>query len=101
MLAKTLEKWGFSALIVNDGQEAVDAWRASPAEFDLVVTDFNMPRLSGPEAARAIIAAAATEDRWCCPIIALCGAVTPEVRPRGCPHSLPREQRLPRATILR
>ncbi len=37
-----------------DGQEALDRIRATPGEFDLVISDQTMPRLSGLELAQAL-----------------------------------------------
>jgi CheY-like chemotaxis protein len=53
MVARALlEAEGAHVTTVVDGDEAVDAVRT--ATFDLVLLDVQMPRMSGPDAARAI-----------------------------------------------
>ncbi len=49
-----LGAWGHTVTMVNNGQEAVDSWRASPHEFDLILMDVLMPELDGKEATAAI-----------------------------------------------
>lgn len=101
VLSRTLERSGlFSRVaVVSDGQEALDAWeRASrvvgrrssgggssddgeeESFFHLVVADFNMPRLTGPQLARAVAASAAVSGAWTPVLVCLSGAVTPADR---------------------
>jgi CheY-like chemotaxis protein/HPt (histidine-containing phosphotransfer) domain-containing protein len=47
-----LETWGHRVTVVNNGEEALAAIKAS--KFDLVLMDMQMPRTSGLEAAAAI-----------------------------------------------
>jgi two-component system, cell cycle sensor histidine kinase and response regulator CckA len=54
MLATALEAAGYRVLVVGDGLEAVDVFRAHPEEIDLVVLDLTMPRMGGDEAFREI-----------------------------------------------
>jgi PAS domain S-box-containing protein len=49
-----LERAGFRVSLFQRGQAALMAVAAEPQRFDLVVTDFNMPDLSGIEVAKAI-----------------------------------------------
>jgi signal transduction histidine kinase/CheY-like chemotaxis protein len=49
-----LMKLGYSVLLAQDGQEAVEIYRDRPGEIDLVILDLRMPRLSGREALRQI-----------------------------------------------
>jgi phosphoserine phosphatase RsbU/P len=51
-LARQLESWGHKVTAAEDGQAALDAYSA--AEFDIVITDWEMPRLSGVELIRQI-----------------------------------------------
>jgi len=46
-LQRQLQNWGHEVLACEDGQQAWD--RFSTGEFDLVITDWDMPRLSGLE----------------------------------------------------
>ena len=57
ILLEQLNSWRFDAVAVPSGEEAMLALRqASSREqrFDLVVLDFHMPRMDGPQTARAI-----------------------------------------------
>jgi sigma-B regulation protein RsbU (phosphoserine phosphatase) len=47
-LARQLGSWGHEVIATEDGQQAWDQF-ASGAEFDIVITDWEMPRLSGVE----------------------------------------------------
>jgi signal transduction histidine kinase/CheY-like chemotaxis protein/HPt (histidine-containing phosphotransfer) domain-containing protein len=47
-----LEQWGHTVTVANDGVEAVEAFEKQ--QFDLIVMDLQMPRMSGFEAAMAI-----------------------------------------------
>ena len=40
-MRKLLTKLGYNARIVSDGLEAVDAYEAAPAEWDLILLDLN------------------------------------------------------------
>ncbi|MBI1209205.1 MAG: response regulator [Azospirillum sp.] len=45
MVAFTLETAGYEVVTANDGQDGLD--RAKSTSVDMVITDLNMPRLSG------------------------------------------------------
>ena len=45
---------GFRISAYTDQKEALNDLRASPAAFDLVVTDYNMPGMSGLDVARKV-----------------------------------------------
>jgi signal transduction histidine kinase len=49
---RTLEKLGYQADVVNDGQEALTAWESG--RYDLILMDCEMPVLDGYEATRRI-----------------------------------------------
>ncbi|MFT3759424.1 sigma 54-interacting transcriptional regulator [Thauera sp.] len=52
LMSVVLEKEGYQPVCVADGQEAIDAFRAEPA--DLVLLDVRMPRVDGLEALRQL-----------------------------------------------
>lgn len=54
MVEQLLRKLGYRATCLIDPREALAAVRAQPGDFDLVVTDFNMPQMSGLDLARAL-----------------------------------------------
>ncbi len=54
LIRRLLERRGFRISGYTDQQEALAALRADPAGFDLVVTDYNMPGMSGLDVARAV-----------------------------------------------
>lgn len=56
-LVRQLEVWGHTVTAAEDGQAAWEALSASP--FDIVITDWEMPRLSGVELIERVRAAAA------------------------------------------
>jgi PAS domain S-box-containing protein len=47
---RILERYGYTVVEARDGQEAVDLYLRRGKDFDLVVLDLSMPRLSGEEA---------------------------------------------------
>lgn len=49
-----LERGGFRTSCFSDHQAALNALRADPSCFDLVVTDYNMPGMHGLEVAREV-----------------------------------------------
>jgi sigma-B regulation protein RsbU (phosphoserine phosphatase) len=49
-LTRQLTTWGHEVTAVEDGQQALDQFTAG--EFDIVITDWEMPRLSGLELVR-------------------------------------------------
>jgi signal transduction histidine kinase len=54
-----LESLGCDVAVVEDGVEAVAVFEGGEAELDLVLMDWHMPRMDGPEATRRIRATAA------------------------------------------
>lgn len=59
----------------TSGAEAVAAFRAEPTAFDLVVTDDNMPEISGLQVARQLLAL-----RSELPVMLVSGLLTEELR---------------------
>jgi CheY-like chemotaxis protein len=51
---RVLQREGAEVTLVNDGQQALDALRANPQGFDLVLMDIMMPVMDGLAATRAI-----------------------------------------------
>ncbi len=49
---KTLKRLGYKPEVFRDGLEALEAFRARPEQFDLIITDQSMPRMTGIELAR-------------------------------------------------
>jgi two-component system, cell cycle sensor histidine kinase and response regulator CckA len=54
LVKRMLERHGFIVSGYTDPREALKALRAEPDSFDIVVTDYNMPFLSGLDVARAV-----------------------------------------------
>jgi signal transduction histidine kinase/ActR/RegA family two-component response regulator len=77
--AGLLKKLGVAVSLAGDGQEAVEALRRSPAGFDVVLMDLQMPVMDGFAATRAI----RQELRLEVPIIALTAHCRDEERAQG------------------
>ncbi|MSQ72835.1 MAG: PAS domain-containing sensor histidine kinase [Betaproteobacteria bacterium] len=54
LVKRLLERHGYGVSAHTNQREALVALREDPASFDLVVTDYNMPGMSGLEVARAV-----------------------------------------------
>ena len=54
MVERLLERLGYAVTCMDDPANAIEAVRAAPRRFDIVVTDLNMPALSGLDVARAL-----------------------------------------------
>jgi PAS domain S-box-containing protein len=52
--ARRLERLGYCAIAETDSRRAVETVRASPDQFDVVVTDLSMPRFDGLAVAREL-----------------------------------------------
>jgi len=50
-----LEKLGYKVTVRTSSPDALDAFRASPAKFDLVISDRGMPNMTGEQLARELI----------------------------------------------
>ena len=54
-LSETLSRAGYKVTSLTDPRAALEAFRARPAEFDLLFTDLTMPGLTGFELARQVM----------------------------------------------
>jgi PAS domain S-box-containing protein len=55
-VTRLIERLGYQAVGCVRGSDAVDAVRAAPKRFDVVLTDYNMPGMLGTDVARTIAA---------------------------------------------
>jgi len=75
LMKRLLESKGYWVSGYTDQKEALAAARAEPGRFDVVMTDYNMPGMSGLDVARAL-----REIRADLPIILASGNITEELR---------------------
>lgn len=57
--AALLEDLGHSVMHLTEGAQALELFRGDPAAFDLLITDYAMPRMSGAELVRQVRSARA------------------------------------------
>jgi DNA-binding NtrC family response regulator len=55
LMTRMLTHLGHKVSGFTSGKEAIEAFRASPAEFDLILTDMSMPHMSGLDFAQEIL----------------------------------------------
>jgi CheY-like chemotaxis protein len=55
LVRRLLERRGYKVTALTDQQEAIDAVRAQPEGFHLLMTDYNMPGMSGIDVAREVL----------------------------------------------
>jgi CheY-like chemotaxis protein len=75
LIRRTLERWGYRVSAYLAQGEALDALRAGAEQFDLVITDFKMPGISGTEVAQAI-----RRVRRDLPVLMVSGYINEELR---------------------
>ncbi len=75
MVQGLLERLGYRATCLLDAREAIAAVEREPAAIDLVVTDFNMPNVSGLDVVRAV-----ARIRADLPVVISSGYVSDELR---------------------
>ena len=75
LMTRLLERKGFRVSGYTDQRAALDAVRANPGEFDLAVTDYNMPGMSGLDVAQEL-----KEIRPDLPVVLASGYITEELR---------------------
>jgi two-component system cell cycle sensor histidine kinase/response regulator CckA len=56
LVRRLLERRGYKVTTFTDQKQAIDAVRNEPAAFDLLMTDYNMPGMSGLDVARSVLA---------------------------------------------
>jgi PAS domain S-box-containing protein len=56
LVRRLLERRGYKVTALTDQQEAIDAVRNAPEGIHLLMTDYNMPGMSGIDVARAVLA---------------------------------------------
>ena len=75
LLRRVLEKVGSVVTIVSDGQQLIDRYLESPNEFQVIITDIQMPVVDGLDATRQL------RDHGCeLPIVVLTADVISETR---------------------
>ncbi|MFA6241753.1 MAG: PAS domain S-box protein [Candidatus Hydrogenedentales bacterium] len=55
LLKRQLERFGYEVVKLTDSEEALRVFREQPEIFDLLITDQNMPRLTGVQLAQEIL----------------------------------------------
>lgn len=56
LVRRLLERRGYRVTAMLSQQEAINAVRDNPTGFDLLLTDYNMPGISGLDVAREVLA---------------------------------------------
>lgn len=54
VVEKTVEKFGHECLVTKDGLEAWEAYQNIPTEVDVIISDWMMPGIDGPELCRRV-----------------------------------------------
>lgn len=54
LVKRLLEKYGYRVSAFTDQMDAIDTFRSNPSDFTLVLSDYNMPGMSGLDVARAV-----------------------------------------------
>ena len=75
LMTRLLERQGYRVSGYTDPEKALAEARANPGQFDLVVTDYSMPRVSGLDVARAL-----KRLRADLPVVLASGYITEELR---------------------
>ena len=79
LVQRLLERRGYHLSGHINQREALDALRADPQRFNLVVTDYNMPGMSGLDVARAVRAIRAD-----LPVVVASGFIDEALRAQAC-----------------
>jgi len=78
LMTRLLTRQGFRVSGYDDPREALAAARANPDQFDLVVTDYSMPHISGLELAQVL-----KTIRADLPVVLASGYITEELRAKA------------------
>jgi PAS domain S-box-containing protein len=78
LMTRLLERKGYRVSGYTDPREALAAVRADPGQFDLAVTDYNMPGMSG-----LAVASALSEIRSDLPVVLASGYITEDLRAKA------------------
>jgi hypothetical protein len=78
LLTETLRSAGAYVDVAEDGEIAWEIFSAQKAGYDLVVTDIQMPNISGPELAEMIVKHAYASGNEQIPVLGLTAHATPE-----------------------
>jgi two-component system cell cycle sensor histidine kinase/response regulator CckA len=78
LVTRTLERNGYRVAGYTDSAQALQALRAEPWRFDLVVTDFNMPGMSGLDVAQEV-----SRIHPDLPVVVTSGYITDELREKA------------------
>jgi PAS domain S-box-containing protein len=55
MIRRMLERMGYTVLSMTDSTTALERFKSAPGDFDLVITDMSMPKMSGDQLAGELI----------------------------------------------
>jgi two-component system, cell cycle sensor histidine kinase and response regulator CckA len=75
LVRRLLERRGYKVTAFSDQRQVIDAVRQNPQGFDLLLTDYNMPGMSGLDVARAVLAISPT-----LPVAVASGYITDELQ---------------------
>lgn len=75
LIQRLLSRRGYEVVGHVEARAAIEELRSEPARFDLVLTDFNMPKMSGIDVARAV-----REIRENLPVVITSGYITDSMR---------------------
>ena len=78
LMKRLLERKGYSVTGYTDPRKALEAVRADPGEFDLAVTDYYMPGMSGLEVAQAL-----KDIRPDLPVVMASGYISEDLRAKA------------------
>lgn len=68
LVARQLDRLGWSCELADDGGQALALWRLDPGRYALLLTEVQLPRMSGIELARSVRASSSAGARL--PIVA-------------------------------